>query len=325
MSVYIIRRLLQAVFVVIAMSIIVFSGVFLIGDPVDILISDDADQEDRQKLIESLGLDKPFHMQYLSFVGRAVQGDLGDSFIFAEPALLLILDRMPATMELAVCSLLMAIVFGIPLGMWAGLRPDSLFSKSVMAGSILGFSLPSFWVGIMFIMIFAVIMGWLPSGGRGDTQEFLGVQVSFLSLDGLSHLFLPALNLALLKISLAIRLTRAGTREVIHQDYIKFARAKGLSTQRVILVHVLKNILIPVITVMGLEFGSLIAFSVVTETVFSWPGMGKLIIDSINLLDRPVIVAYLMIIVFMFIIINLVVDVMYSVLDPRVRLQDVKS
>jgi peptide/nickel transport system permease protein len=325
MSVYIIRRLLQAVFVVIAMSIIVFSGVFLIGDPVDILISDDADQEDRQKLIESLGLDKPFHMQYLSFVGRAVQGDLGDSFIFAEPALLLILDRMPATMELAVCSLLMAIVFGIPLGMWAGLRPDSFFSKSVMAGSILGFSLPSFWVGIMFIMIFAVILGWLPSVGRGDTQEFLGVQVSFLTLDGLSHLFLPALNLALLKISLAIRLTRAGTREVIHQDYIKFARAKGLSTQRVILVHVLKNILIPVITVMGLEFGSLIAFSVVTETVFSWPGMGKLIIDSINLLDRPVIVAYLMIIVFMFIIINLVVDVMYSVLDPRVRLQDVKS
>lgn len=325
MSVYIIRRLLQSVIVVIAMSIIVFSGVYLIGDPVDILISDDADQEDRQKLIESLGLDKPFHMQYLTFVARAVQGDLGDSFIFNEPALLLILDRMPATMELAVCSLLMAIVIGIPLGMWAGLKPDSYFSKSVMAGSILGFSLPSFWVGIMFIMIFAVIVGWLPSGGRGPTQSFLGVQVSFLSLEGLSHLFLPALNLALLKISLAIRLTRAGTREVIHQDYIKFARAKGLSTKRVILVHVLKNILIPVITVMGLEFGSLIAFSVVTETVFSWPGMGKLIIDSINLLDRPVIVAYLMIIVFMFIIINLVVDVMYSVLDPRVRLQDVKS
>jgi len=325
MSVYIIRRLLQSVIVVIAMSIIVFSGVYLIGDPVDILISDDADQEDRQKLIESLGLDKPFHMQYLTFVVRALQGDLGDSFIFAEPALLLILDRMPATLELAVCSLLMAIVIGIPLGMWAGLKPDSYFSKSVMAGSILGFSLPSFWVGIMFIMIFAVIMGWLPSGGRGDTQVLLGVEVSFLSWDGLSHLFLPALNLALLKISLAIRLTRAGTREVIHQDYIKFARAKGLSTKRVILVHVLKNILIPVITVMGLEFGSLIAFSVVTETVFSWPGMGKLIIDSINLLDRPVIVAYLMIIVFMFIIINLVVDVMYSVLDPRVRLQDVKS
>ncbi len=325
MSVYIIRRLLQAIVVVVAMSIIVFSGVYLIGDPVDILISDDADQEDRQKLIESLGLDKPFHIQYLTFVARALEGDLGDSFIFNEPALLLILDRMPATLELAVASLLMAIVFGIPLGMWAGLKPDSFFSKSIMAGSILGFSLPTFWVGIMFIMIFAVIMGWLPSGGRGDTTEFLGMEVSFLTWDGLSHLFLPALNLALLKISLAIRLTRAGTREVIHQDYIKFARAKGVSTRRVILVHVLKNILIPVITVMGLEFGSLIAFSVVTETVFSWPGMGKLIIDSINLLDRPVIVAYLMIIVFMFIIINLVVDLMYSVLDPRVRLQDVKS
>ena len=325
MSVFIIRRLLQASVVVIAMSMLVFTGVYLIGDPVDILISDDADQEDRQKLVESLGLDKPFHIQYWTFLIRALQGDLGDSFIFNEPALLLIIDRMPATMELAFAALLMSIVLGIPLGMWAGLKPDSFFSKSIMAGSILGFSLPSFWVGIMFIMIFAVIMGWLPSGGRGPTQELFGMEVSFLSAKGLSHLFLPALNLALLKISLVIRLTRAGTREVIHQDYIKFARAKGLSTARVIMIHVLKNILIPVVTVLGLEFGSLIAFSVVTETVFSWPGMGKLIIDSINLLDRPVIVAYLMIIVFLFIIINLVVDVMYSILDPRVRLQDVKS
>jgi peptide/nickel transport system permease protein len=174
-------------------------------------------------------------------------------------------------------------------------------------------------------MIFAVMLGWLPSTGRGDTVEFLGVEVSFLTWDGLQHLILPAFNLALLKISLAIRLTRAGTREVIHQDYIKFARAKGLRYGRIIMVHVLKNILIPVITVLGLEFGSLIAFSVVTETVFAWPGMGKLIIDSINLLDRPVVVAYLMIIVFMFIFINLVVDVLYSVLDPRVRLQDVKG
>jgi peptide/nickel transport system permease protein len=232
---------------------------------------------------------------------------------------------MPATLELALAALFLSVVFGIPLGMWAGLRPDSLASKSIMAGSILGFSLPTFWVGIMAIMIFAVELGWLPSTGRGTTTSLFGIQVSFLTWDGLLHLIMPAFNLALLKISLAIRLTRAGTREVIHQDYIKFARAKGLRHSRIIMVHVLKNILIPVITVLGLEFGSLIAFSVVTETVFAWPGMGKLIIDSINLLDRPVVVAYLMIIVFMFIFINLVVDVLYSVLDPRVRLQDVKG
>jgi peptide/nickel transport system permease protein len=325
MSVYIIRRLLQAVVVIVAMSILVFAGVFMIGNPADILISDDADQAERQKLIEALGLDLPFYLQYLHFLGRALQGDLGTSFVFNEPALLLILDRMPATLELAFMALLMAIVFGIPLGMWAGLKPDSIASKSIMAGSILGFSLPTFWVGIMIIMIFAVVLGWLPSGGRGATRELFGLQVSFLTLDGLTHLLLPAVNLALLKISLAIRLTRAGTREVIHQDYIKFARAKGLRTGRIILVHVLKNILIPVITVLGLEFGSLIAFSVVTETVFAWPGMGKLIIDSINRLDRPVVVAYLMITVCMFIVINLVVDLLYSVLDPRVRLQDAKG
>jgi peptide/nickel transport system permease protein len=325
MSVFIIRRLLQASVVVLVMSLLVFVGVFLVGDPVEMFVSDDADQEEREQLMRSLGLDKPFHQQYFYFLANALRGDLGDSFVFSEPALLLILDRMPATLELAFAALFLAVLLGIPLGMWAGLKPESFFSKSIMAGSILGFSLPTFWVGIMMIMIFAVVMGWLPSTGRGPTQELLGIQVSFLSWKGLTHLVLPAVNLALLKISLAIRLTRAGTREVIHQDYIKFARAKGLKTRRVILVHVLKNILIPVVTVLGLEFGSLIAYSVVTETVFAWPGMGKLIIDSINQLDRPVIVAYLMIIVFMFVVINLVVDILYSILDPRVRLQDVKA
>jgi peptide/nickel transport system permease protein len=194
-----------------------------------------------------------------------------------------------------------------------------------MAGSILGFSLPTFWVGLMFIMIFAVMLGWLPSTGRGETTSLLGIQVSFLSWDGLRHLLLPALNLALFKISLVIRLARAGTREVALQDYIKFARAKGLSSTRVVMVHIMKNILIPVVTVLGLELGGVIAFAVVTETVFAWPGMGKLLIDSIQLLDRPVVVAYLMITVLMFIVINLVVDILYSILDPRVRLKDVKS
>ncbi len=325
MSVFIIRRLLQSVVVIWVMSLLVFGGVYLIGDPIDMLINPEADQEDIDAAIRALGLDKPIHEQDWFFLINALKGDLGSSFIFNEPALQLILARMPATMELAFAALFLSIVFGIPLGMWAGLHPDSIAGRSIMTGSILGFSLPSFWVGIMFIMFFAVVLGVLPSGGRGETTAFLGMQVSFLSWKGLSHILLPAINLALFKLSLVIRLSRAGTQEVIHQDYIKFARAKGVSEKRVILVHVLKNIMIPVVTILGLEFGSVIAFAVVTETVFAWPGMGKLIIESIDQLDRPVIVAYLMIIVFMFIVINLVVDIMYSVLDPRVRLQDVKA
>ena len=325
MSVFIIRRLLQSGVVVIIMSFIVFSGVFLIGDPVEILVSDDADQEEREEMIKSMGLDKPFLVQYGIFVSKALKGNLGESFVFNEPALLLKLDRMPATMELAVVSLMIAIIFGIPLGVWAGLKPDSWASKSIMTGSILGFSLPTFWVGIMMILLFAVMLGWLPSTGRGDVQVILGMPISIFSWDGFSHVLMPAVNLALFKLSMVIRLARAGTREVLHQDYIKFAKAKGLQESRIILVHVMKNILIPVVTVLGLEFGGLVAFSVVTETVFAWPGMGKLLIDSIGLLDRPIIVAYLMIIVFLFVFINLVVDILYSILDPRVRLQDVKS
>jgi peptide/nickel transport system permease protein len=297
----------------------------LIGDPVEMLVADDADEYDREMVIKNLGLDQPFYIQYWRFLSAALQGNLGESFVFEEPALLLILDRMPATFELAVCALLIAVVLGIPLGMWAGLRPDSMASKTIMSSSILGFSLPTFWVGIMMIMLFAVHLGWLPSTGRGPTQDLFGVEVSFLTWKGISYVILPAVNLSLFKLSMVIRLSRAGTREVIHQDYIKFARAKGVSRSRIVLVHVLKNIMIPVVTVLGLEFGGLVAFSVVTETVFAWPGMGLLLIDSIGFLDRPVIVAYLMIIVLLFVFINLAVDVMYSVLDPRVRLQDVKG
>ena len=316
---------MQSALVVVIMSFIVFSGVFLIGDPVEILVSDDADQEEREMMIKSMGLDKPFLVQYGIFISKAIKGDLGDSFVFQEPALLLILDRMPATMELAVVALLIAVLFGIPLGVWAGLKPESIASKSIMTGSILGFSLPTFWVGIMMILLFAVMLGWLPSTGRGDVQIILGMPISIFSWDGFSHVLMPAVNLALFKLSMVIRLARAGTREVLHQDYIKFARAKGLKETRIILIHVMKNILIPVVTVLGLEFGGLVAFSVVTETVFAWPGMGKLLIDSIGLLDRPIIVAYLMIIVFLFVLINLLVDICYSILDPRVRLQDIKS
>ncbi len=325
MTVFIIRRLLQAILVVWAMSFLVFSGVNLVGDPVEMMVNDEADQAERERVIKAMGLDKPWYIQYVHFVGRAVQGDLGKSFVYGEESLGIIVQRMPATFELALAALLMAIVIGIPLGVFAGLKAESRISKAIMAGSILGFSLPTFWVGLMFIMVFAVMLGWLPSTGRGEVVPFMGVNVSFLTLDGLAHLFLPALNLALFKISLVIRLARAGTREVVHQDYIKFARAKGLGPNRVIFVHLMKNIMIPVVTVLGLEFGGLIAFSVVTETVFAWPGMGKLIIDSIQSLDRPIIVAYLMIIVLVFVIINLVVDVLYSILDPRVRLQDVET
>jgi len=316
---------MQSVGVVFIMSLLVFIGVNLIGDPVHMLINPEADQAEIARVMRDLGLDRPVHEQYWFFIVNALKGDLGTSFIFGEPALKLIIQRMPATLELALCALFMAIIFGIPLGVYAGLYPDTKAGKLIMSGSILGFSLPTFWVGLMMIMLFAVILGWLPSTGRGETVPLFGIEVSFLTWDGLSHLLMPAFNLALFKMSLVIRLSRAGAKEVFHQDYIKFARAKGIRPARIILVHVMKNIMIPVVTVLGLEFGGLIAFSVVTETVFAWPGMGKLIIEAIQNLDRPIVVAYLMITVLLFVTINLVVDILYSILDPRVRIQDVKS
>ncbi|MDY7573444.1 ABC transporter permease [Actimicrobium sp. CCI2.3] len=325
MLVFIIRRLLQSLVVLLVMSLLVFVGVYAIGNPIDMLISPDADQMDRIRTIAAFGLDKPLWEQYFIFVKNALSGDMGNSFAFSTPALTLIFERMPATMELALTAIVMSIVLGIPLGLWAGLRPNGIAGKSIMAISILGFSLPTFWVGLMLIMVFAVQLGWLPSSGRGPTSLLLGVPVSFLSVDGLRHLLMPAFNLALFNIALVIRLTRAGAQEALLQDYVKFARAKGLTNARIISVHVLKNILIPIVTVIALQFGSIIAFAIVTESVFAWPGMGKLIIDSIRFLDRPVIVAYLMLIVVIFIFINLVVDVLYSLLDPRVRLSDTKG
>jgi len=326
MLVFIIRRSMQSVVVLFVMSLLVFVGVYAIGNPIDILINPQADQIDRENAIAALGLDKPLWEQYMVFLKAALTGDLGRSFVHATSALGLILERMPATMELAIAAMLIAVVLGIPLGLWAGLKPNGIAGRSIMAGSILGFSLPTFWVGLMLIMVFSVMLGWLPSNGRGPTVLLFGlVPVSFLSWEGIQHLIMPATNLALFKLALLIRLTRAGTRESLLQDYVKFARAKGLSNGRVIGVHILRNILIPIVTVIGLEFGSVIAFAIVTESVFAWPGMGKLLIDSINLLDRPVIVSYLLVIVTLFIFINLVVDVMYSALDPRVRLTDSKG
>ncbi|RNF35779.1 ABC transporter permease [Paracoccus methylarcula] len=325
MIVYLIRRFGQSLLAIAAMAVLVFLGVYAIGNPVDVLINPEATQAEIAATTERLGLDKPLYEQFGIFVVNMFQGDLGTSFVFGRPAMDVILDRLPATMELAMVALILSVGIGVPLGVWAGLRPDSIAGRTIMGGSILGFSLPNFWQGMLLILVFAVLLGWLPAGGRGTTTEFLGMQVSFLTLDGLSHMILPAINLALFKMSLIIRLTRANTREVVLQDYVKFARAKGISSRRVVMVHILKNIMIPVITIIGLELGSMVAFAIVTETVFAWPGMGKLLIDSINLLDRPVIVAYLMLTVLIIVSINLFVDILYSILDPRVRLSEMKG
>lgn len=317
---YLSTRLLHGLVVVMAMSIIVFAGVYAIGNPIDVLISEDATQEEIDAAKARFGLDQPLWTQYGLFLLRAAQGDFGQSFVFHKPAFELILSRFPATLELAVFAMLIAIVIGLPLGVMAGLRPNSRLGKTIMAGSIVGFSLPNFWVGLLMIMFFSVTLGVLPANGRGTTAGLFGIEFSFLTIDGLRHMLMPAITLALFKLSLVIRLARAGTREVMMQDYINFAYAKGLSYRRIVRVHLLRNILIPIVTVLGLEFGSVIAFTAVTETVFAWPGMGRLLIESIYNLDRPVIVCYLMFTVMLFLVINLIVDFMYVFLDPRVRL-----
>ncbi len=325
MTEFILRRLLQSALVLAAMSLLVFAGVYAIGNPLDILVNPQATQAEVAQAARNLGLDRPLWEQYLRFVATAANGDLGLSFVAGVPAVQLILDRLPATLELAAAAMLIAVGLGLPLGLWAGLKPESIAGRGILAGSILGFSLPTFWVGLMLILVFSIQLGWLPSTGRGATAEVFGVPFSFLTLDGLAHLLLPAVTLALFKLALVVRLVRAGIQEVMQLDYIKFARAKGLRKRRVLLVHALRNILVPVVTVLGLELGNVIAFAVVTESVFAWPGMGKLLIDSINLLDRPVVVAYLLIVVLLFTLINLAVDILYSLLDPRVRLSGAAS
>jgi len=317
---YLLSRSVQTVLTLLVMSVLVFAGLYLVGNPVDVLLSPTATPAERLQVIQSFGLDKPVWEQYWLFLTRALSGDLGNSFVYNQPALTLILHRMPATLELAFVALVMALVIGIPLGVYAGLKPKGLISKSIMTFSILGFSLPTFWQGMMLVMIFSVWLGWLPSSGRGPTGQILGIETSFASWEGIRHLILPATNLALFKLSLVIRLTRTGVRETMPLDFVKFARAKGLTERRVVLVHVLKTIMIPLVTVIGMEIGSLIAFGVVTETIFAWPGVGQLLIDSIMRLDRPVVVAYLLVVVSLFIVLNFAVDVLYSILDPRIRL-----
>lgn len=316
---YVIQRLIQSGFVMLAMSALVFLGVYAIGNPIDVLISPDATQDIREATIRHYGLDQPLLQQYFAFLGRLLQGDLGRSFVLNIPVLQLVLSRLPATLELALASVLIGAFIGIPLGIYAGYRPESPVSKTIMAASVLGFSVPTFWVGLILILTFAVNLDWLPAGDRGETVEVFGVGWSFLTWDGLRFLALPALNLSLFKLAMLIRLSRAGTREIMLSDTVKFARAAGLSDFTILRRHVLRLISIPLVTVFGLEFGSTLAFAVVTETIFSWPGVGKLIIDSITSLDRPVMVGYLVLVAFLFVTINLVVDLTYAVLDPRLR------
>ena len=321
MLAFVVRRVLQSVVVLFVMSLIVFSMINLVGDPVDMLVNPESLPDEIERVRRDFGLDQPAYVQYWKFLTGALSGDLGNSFIFGRPALSLIVERFPATLELATFALIIAIMIGLPLGIYAGLNPSGWGTRIIMGSSILGISIPTFWLGLMMIIVFSVLLGWLPVSGRGEIGSFLGIESSVFTLDGLRHLIMPATNLALFKIAMVIRLTRAGTEEVMRLDFIKFARARGLSPRRIVRFRLLPNILIPIITVIALEFGTLIAFATVTESIFAWPGLGKLVIDAIINLDRPIVVAYLLFVVTLFLVLNLIVDILYAALDPRVRLQ----
>ncbi|TCR70141.1 ABC transporter permease [Bosea sp. BK604] len=320
MTAYVLQRLIQSIFVLLAVSVVVFFAVYGIGDPIELLVSPQVSAAERTALIQRLGLDLPVWQQYFVFMGNALKGDLGRSFVHGVPAIELILARLPATFELVLLAMTIAVALGVPLGLLAGLDPESRPARIIMAGTVLGYSLPNFWKGMMLILLFAVVLGWVPTAGRGETVSFLGVQTSLFTLDGLHHLIMPALNLAIPNMALMVSLVAAGTAETMTQDYVKYARAKGVRRRRIVGRHVLRNILIPVVTVVGVEFGSLVAFSTITETVFAWPGMGKLLIDSIYQLDRPVVVAYVLLATLLFVAVNFLVDILYAALDPRVKL-----
>jgi peptide/nickel transport system permease protein len=315
----VLRRAAQSVVVLLLMSCLAFAGINIVGDPIQLLVPPNATPQELAQASRELGLDQPLHTQYLVFLRNALHGELGTSFVANRPALEMIVERAPATFELALTALAISALLGIPLGMLCGLGGDGLLRRIVMGGSILGVTIPTFWMSLLLILVFAVNLGWLPSGGRGEVGSVLGVPTSLATIDGIRHIVLPAVTLALFKTALVIRLTEAGTREVMGQEFIRFARAKGVGGARLLVRHVAPNVLIPVVTALGLEFGQLIAFSVVTESIFAWPGMGKLIIDSILQLDRPVVVAYLMVTLLIFVVINFAVDALYLVLDPRLR------
>lgn len=316
---YLGARLFQALLSLLLITAIVFVAIFVIGNPVHVLMSPTTPPADVQAMTERLGLDLPVWQQYLRFLGGLVRGDFGTSLVFGQPAVRLILERLPATLELALVAFLLGLAVGLPLGVWAGSQPNSLAGRLIGAAAGLGFGVPSFCIALLLIVCFAVWGDLLPSGGRGRTTDVAGVPLSIFTLDGLAHIALPAINLAIYKAAVIIRLVRAGVMETLPLDYVRFARAKGLRTRRILFLHVLKNALIPVIGVLGLELGAMISFALVTETIFDWPGIGKLAMDAIGLLDRPVILAYLSFVVLLFIVINLAVDVVLGFVDPRVR------
>lgn len=319
MLIYTLRRVGQALIVLFALTLLVFVGIWMIGNPADALISPDATMAEREAAIRALGLDKPLLQQYLDFLSGLLRGDFGQSFAYREPVTQILASRLPASLELALAAFVIAVSVSVPLGVYAGLHPERKLSQTVMGVSLIGVSVPQFWQGMVLIILFGIWLAVLPVGGRGDTATFLGVTSSLFTLDGLQHLLLPAVNMAVLKMSLLMRVTRAAVMEVKNLDYVRFARAKGVRPGRVVRKHILRNVLLPVITVLGIEIGNLVAYAVITETVFSWPGLGRLLISSIQVLDRPVIIAYLCFTAALFIFLNLVVDVLYTFIDPRVR------
>ena len=321
MLAFILRRLAQAVVVMLAVGLIAFSLFRFVGDPVLFMLGQDATPQDRERVTRLLGLDQPFYVQYASFVKRAVQGEFGLSLRQMRPVSALIVERLPATLELSFVAALLALVAGIAMGVYTALRPRSWLSQLLLALSLIGVSLPTFLIGILLILVFSVQLGWLPSFGRGETLAIGWWTTGLLTASGLKALVLPAITLGLFQMTLIQRLTRAEMLEVLRTDYIRFARARGLTDRAVYFRHALKNTLVPVITITGLQLGSIIAFAIITETVFQWPGLGLLFIQAVNFADVPVMAAYLCLAALFFVVINLVVDLLYYAVDPRLRIQ----
>ncbi len=319
MLAFILRRLAQSIVVMLVVALVSFLMFRFVGDPLASMVGQDTRLADIEALRERLGLNDPFYVQFFNFIWNAVQGQFGISYRLQQPVMDLIVSRVPATLELALTSAFIALVVGMALGVYTAIKPNGLLSRFLMTASLVGVSLPTFLIGIALIYVFAVELGWLPSYGRGQTVAIGGWQTGFLTTSGLLSLILPAITLALYQMTLIMRLVRAEMLEVMRQDYIKFARARGIPTRRINFGHALKNTMVPVITITGLQLGSIIAFAVVTETVFQWPGVGLLFIQSVQVVDVPVMAAYLMLIAFVFVVINLVVDILYHVVDPRLR------
>jgi peptide/nickel transport system permease protein len=318
---FVIRRLLQAVIVMLTVAFIAFMLFQYVGDPVTNLLGQDATPEQREQLRDDLGLNQPFPVQFAKFVGNAVQGEFGLSLRQGRKVSTLIAERLPATLELALTAAVLALVVGVPMGVYAALKRGNFLSQVLMTVSLLGVSLPTFLIGILLILIFAVQLQWLPSFGRGEVVDLGGWTTGFLSPVGWKHLILPSVTLAFFQLTLIMRLVRAEMLEVLRADYIKFAKARGLPDRAVYFGHALKNTMVPVITITGLQLGGLIAFAIVTETVFQWPGMGLLFIQAVQFADIPVMAAYLCLIALIFVLINLLVDLLYFAVDPRLRIE----